>query len=91
MRLNPFRALRPDPHYVSEVAAVPYDVVDREEAVRLAEGKPRSFLHVGRSDIDLPPETDPHDDRVYAGARAALDRFVADGTLVREEEPSLYL
>jgi uncharacterized protein (DUF1015 family) len=91
MRLNPFRALRPDPQYVTEVAAVPYDVVDREEAVRLAEGKPRSFLHVGRSDIDLPPDTDPHDDRVYAGARAALDRFLADGTLVREAEPSLYL
>lgn len=91
MRLNPFRALRPDPRYVAEVAAVPYDVVDREEAVRLAAGNPRSFLHVGRSDIDLPPETDPHDDRVYAGARAALDRLVQGGTLVREAEPALYL
>lgn len=91
MRLNPFRALRPDPRYVAEVASVPYDVVDREEAARLADGKPRSFLHVGRSDIDLPPETDPHDDRVYTGARAALDRFQRDGTLLREAQPAFYL
>ncbi len=91
MRLNPFRALRPDPLYVAEVASVPYDVVDRDEAARLAEGKPRSFLHVGRSDIDLPADTDPHDDRVYDGARAALDRFEAEGTLVRDPEPAFYL
>ena len=91
MRLNPFRALRPEPALASKVAAVPYDVVSRDEAVRLAAGNPHSFLHVGRSDIDLPPETDPHDDRVYAAARSALDRFVAEGTLLREPEPSLYI
>jgi uncharacterized protein (DUF1015 family) len=91
MRLNPFRALRPDPRYAAEVASVPYDVVDHDEAVRLAEGKPRSFLHVGRSDIDFPPDTDPHDPRVYEAARATLDRFEREGTLLRESEPSLYL
>ena len=91
MRLNPFKALRPDPALARQVAAVPYDVVTRDEAARLAEGNPHSFLHVGRSDIDLPPDTDPHDDRVYATARAALDRFVADGVLTREAEPSLYV
>jgi len=91
MRLHPFKALRPEPALASQVAAVPYDVVSRDEAVRLAAGNPRSFLHVGRSDIDLPPDTDPHDDRVYAGAKAALDRFVADGTLRRDAEPGLYI
>jgi len=73
------------------VAAVPYDVVDRDEAAELARGNPHSFLHVGRSDIDLPEDTDPHDPRVYAGARAALERFIAEGTLIRDREPSLYL
>jgi uncharacterized protein (DUF1015 family) len=73
------------------VAAVPYDVVNREEAAALAEGNPYSFLHVGRSDIDLPPDTDPHDPRIYAGARQALDRFQAEGILVREDTPSLYV
>ena len=91
MRLNPLRALRPPPELAERVASVPYDVVSRDEAAQLAAGNPHSFLHVGRSDIDLPAETDPYDPAVYATARAALDRFVADGTLIREDEPSLYL
>ena len=91
MRLHPFRALRPPPELAARVAAVPYDVVTREEAAALAEGNPDSFLHVGRSDIDLPPGTDPYDPEIYAAARAALDRFVARGTLVRDREPGLFL
>ena len=91
MRLNPFRALRPPPELAARVASVPYDVVSRDEAAKLAEGNPHSFLHVGRSDIDLPADTDPYDSRVYGTARAALDRFVAEGTLIREEAPALYL
>lgn len=91
MRLNPFRALRPTPELAARVASVPYDVVSREEAAALAEGNPHSFLHVGRSDIDLPPDTDPHDDRVYAGARAALERLEGEGVLLRDSEPALYL
>jgi len=66
-------------------------VVDRDEAAELARGNPHSFLHVGRSDIDLPKGADPHDPQVYAGARAALERFMAEGTLIRDREPSLYL
>ena len=67
MRLKAFRALRPRPELAARVAAVPYDVVSRAEAAALAEGNPDSFLHVGRSDIDLPADTDPYDPRVYAG------------------------
>jgi uncharacterized protein (DUF1015 family) len=91
MRLRPFRALRPVPELAARVAAPPYDVVSRREAAALAAGNPLSFLHVGRSDIDLPDDVDPHDARVYAAARRALDRLVAEGALVRESEPSLYL
>jgi uncharacterized protein (DUF1015 family) len=91
MRLKPFRALRPRPELAACVASVPYDVVDRAEAVELADGNPYSFLHIGRSDIDLPPGTDPHDSRIYDAARAALERFVAEGTLVRDHEPALFL
>ncbi len=91
MRLAPFRALRPVPELAERVAAVPYDVVNRAEAATLAEGNPYSFLHVGRSDIDLPADVDPHDPRIYAKAREALDRFQAEGTMVREGTPSLYL
>jgi uncharacterized protein (DUF1015 family) len=91
MRLHPFRAVRPAPELAERVAAVPYDVVNRAEAAALAEGNPYSFLHVGRSDIDLPENVDPYDPRVYAKARETLDRFQAEGTLLREAVPSLYL
>jgi uncharacterized protein (DUF1015 family) len=91
MRLHPFRALRPRPEVADQVAAVPYDVVNRAEAAELARGNPRSFLHVGRSDIDLPEDVDPHDPRIYLRAREALDQFVLDGTLLRDREPALYL
>ncbi|MEK8035643.1 MAG: DUF1015 family protein, partial [candidate division NC10 bacterium] len=61
------------------------------EATRLAAGNPLSFLHVSRSEIDLPVDVDPHDGRVYAQARENLDRLVADGVLLREPSASLYL
>lgn len=79
------------PAFVARVAAPPYDVVSRSEAAEYAVGNPFSFLHVGRSDIDLPPETDPHDPRVYAKARSNLDQFMSDGPLIQESQPSLYL
>jgi uncharacterized protein (DUF1015 family) len=79
------------PELAARVAAVPYDVVDRAEAAELARGNPHSFLHVGRSDIDLPAGTDPHDPSVYHGARDALNGFLQQRILIRETEPSLYL
>jgi uncharacterized protein (DUF1015 family) len=91
MRLHPFRALRPRPEVADQVAAVPYDVVNRAEAAELARGNTRSFLHVGRSDIDLPEDVDPYDPRIYLRAREALDQFVMEGTLLREQDPALYL
>jgi uncharacterized protein (DUF1015 family) len=91
MRLHPFRAVRPRPDLAAQVAAVPYDVVNRAEAAELARGNPHSFLHVGRSDIDLPEEVDPYDPRIYRRAREALDDFRAGGTLLQDSRPGLYL
>jgi uncharacterized protein (DUF1015 family) len=91
VRLHPFDAVRPTPELAAKVAAVPYDVVNRAEAAELAQGNRYSFLHVGRSDIDLPADTDPHDPRIYATARKALDGFIADGVLIRDGAPALYL
>ena len=91
MRLHPFDAVRPTSELAPQVAAVPYDVVNRDEACDLAKGNPYSFLHVGRADIDLPADVDPYDPRIYRKAREALDHFVAQGVLVREGAPSLYL
>jgi uncharacterized protein (DUF1015 family) len=91
MRLQPFRAVRPVPELAAQVAAVPYDVVNRLEAAELAQGNPYSFLHVGRSDIDLPPEVDPHDPRIYGRAREALDGLIAQGVLLKDRQPSLFV
>ena len=91
MRLHPFPALRPVPELAAQVAAVPYDVVDRSEATQLARDNPYSFLHVGRSDIDVPEDTGPYDPRIYAQARRALDEFIARRVLIRDAQPSLYL
>src|SRR5690606_16102071 len=87
---NPFAALRPNPSVASEVASVPYDVVDSEEARRLAEGQPLSFLHVVRSEIDLPSDTDPHADVVYQRALENFRKLERD-VLRRESAPSIYL
>ena len=91
MQIRPFAALRPTPSAASRVASPPYDVVDTAEARALAEGNPLSFLHVSRSEIDLPPDTDPYSPAVYARAAANLRALERSGTLVREEAPSLYV
>lgn len=87
--LAPFRALRPVPAAAALVAAVPYDVVNTEEAAALAAGNPLSFLHVSRAEIDL-PGTAPYADAVYARAAANLRQLQADAPLVVEDQPSLY-
>lgn len=89
--LHPFRAVRPDPAHVEEIASVPYDVINTEEARELAEGKPKSFLHVIRPEIDLEEGIDEHDDAVYARGAANLRAFVEDEDTLREDAPSVYV
>ncbi len=88
--IHPFRALRPVPEMAAAVAAVPYDVVSREEACSLAEGNPHSFLHVSRAEIDLHIQTHPYADVVYRKAAENLEALRQSVPLVVEEEPSLY-
>ena len=66
--IRPFRAVRPAPERAQAVSSVPYDVVNTEEARQLASGNPLSFLHVTRSEIDLPSGSHPYDARVYQQA-----------------------
>ncbi|MHA1113253.1 MAG: DUF1015 domain-containing protein [Alphaproteobacteria bacterium] len=89
--LRPFAALRPAPGRAAEVAAPPYDVVTRAEAAIRAAGRPWSFLHVSRAEIDLPAETDTHSPEVYAGAAAALARMREDGVLRQDAAPAYYV
>jgi uncharacterized protein (DUF1015 family) len=89
--LYPFRALRPAVDTAPDVSSVPYDVVSTEEARQLAAGNPLSFLRVTRSEIDLPPGTDPYSNQVYEQARVNFDALRASAPLVVEDTPSLYL
>jgi len=87
-KIRPFRALRPDPSLAARIAAVPYDVVNADEARALAADNPLSFLHVSRSEIDLPPDTSPYADVVY---RTAAERFsTIRAHMVEESAPALY-
>ena len=79
------------PALAPEVACVPYDVVNAAEAAALAAGRPRSLLHVDRAEIDLPPDTDPYSDAVYARARSNFESLQRSGALVRETGPCLYV
>ena len=89
--IRPFNALRPQAERAPQVAAVPYDVVNTEEARSLAAGNPWSFLHVSRPEIDLPEGTSPYSDQVYAKAVSNFERLTKQCPLEIEETPSLYL
>jgi len=89
--VRPFSALRPSAERAAQVAAVPYDVVNTEEARALSSGNPLSFLHVSRPEIDLPDGIDVYSDTVYSKARANFDQLVKTAPLITEELPSLYL
>jgi len=89
--IRPFRALRPNTSRAADVASVPYDVINTEEARTLAEGKPLSFLHVSRPEIDLPAGTDVYSDAVYRKAVENFERLIKAAPLENEAEPSLYL
>jgi uncharacterized protein (DUF1015 family) len=89
--IHPFRALRPAPASAPDVSSVPYDVVSTEEARHLAAASPLSFLRVTRSEVDLPPGTDPYAAEVYTRARVNLQALRERAPLVFEDTPSLYL
>jgi len=90
-QLKPFKAFRPKPELAGQVASVPYDVINTEEARQLAAGNPYSFLHVGRPEIDLPADTDIHADAVYAQGVKNLHKLIQTGTLFQEGTPCLYI
>jgi uncharacterized protein (DUF1015 family) len=90
-RIAPFRALRPAPAVAPQVSSVPYDVVSADEARALADGNPLSFLRVTRSELELPPGSNPYADEVYARARANFDRLKRAAPLELDSAPSLYL
>ena len=74
-----FRAVRPAPELADKVAALPYDVMNSEEARQMVVGSPYSFLHVDKAEIDLDPSIDLYDTRVYEKARDNLMEMCQNG------------
>ena len=88
--IKPFAALIPKPDLADQICELPYDVMSSDEAREMAKDKPLSFLHVSKPEIDLPPETDPYSDAVYAKGAENLQKLIADGHLFRDQKPNFY-
>lgn len=89
--IAPFKALRPQPQYAKQVASRPYDVLNSKEAKDEAAGNPFSFLHITKSEIDLPESTDIHSSAVYETAKSNLAAFLQRNILFREEKRCYYI
>ena len=89
--IRPFAGLRPLPEHEEVVVAPPYDVLNSAEARERAAGKPMSFLHISKAEIDLVEGKDPYDPSVYAKAAENLQKLVNGGVLIREDKPCYYV
>lgn len=89
--IRPFKAYRPCEAYVSKIAALPYDVYNREEAVEVVKNNPDSFLAIDRAETSFPAEVDTYDDRVYDKARELLDAWIGEKKFIQEETPCYYI
>ena len=90
-KISPFKALRPAAELASKVASKPYDVLNSKEAKEEAQGNSYSFLHVTKSEIDLPANVDVHSAEVYKQAKQNLDAFIQRNILFRESKPCYYI
>ncbi len=91
MKIKPFIAVRPPREIADQVASPPYDVVDTEEARKIAEGNPHCFLRIVRSEIELPEDTPAYDDAIYQAAASNFERFKQEGWLKPTSEPAVYV
>jgi len=89
--IRPFAAVMPPRDRAQKVAEPPYDVMSADEARRMAEGNPLSFLRVARAEIELPADTDPHADEVYERARKNYRRLCHDVPLTADVRPRYYV
>lgn len=88
---RPFKAVRPAPQFAQDVVAPPYDVLNSAEAKQKAQGKPYSFLHISKAEIDLPEDVNPYDDAVYAKSAENYNALLKKGVLKQDEKPCYYV
>lgn len=89
--VRPFKAIRPRQDLAEKVAALPYDVMNSYEARKMVEGKPYSFLHVDKAEVDLDESIGLYDRKVYEKARENLNKMIEDGVLIQDEKPNFYV
>lgn len=86
-----FNAIRPTCEMASKVAALPYDVMNSDEAREMVKGNPYSFLHVDKAEVDLDKSINIYDEKVYLKARENLDKLVTDGICKKDEKKCFYI
>lgn len=89
--VKPFSAIRPADEYGDKVAALPYDVMNSDEAREMVKDNPFSFLHIDKAEIDLPTSVDHYSDEVYAKAKSNLEKMLSDKVMIQDEKPSFYI
>jgi len=90
-KIRPFKAVRPAANQAEKVISLPYDVMNRKEASEMAQDNPASFLHICRSEIDLPEVSNQYSKEVYEKAKSNISDFINDGIFIRDEKPCLYI
>lgn len=89
--IRPFKAIRPTKELAERIAALPYDVMNSDEAREMVKDNPYSFLHVDKAEVDLPKEIDAYDDKVYEKAKENLDKMIDSGLYIEDEKPNYYI
>jgi uncharacterized protein (DUF1015 family) len=89
--IKPFKGLRPPREIVTDLACLPYDVMNSEEAARMAEGKENSLLHITRAEIDCPPATDVHSEEVYLKSVENFEKFQQKSWLKQDADAKYYI
>lgn len=89
--VKPFKCIRPDSKVAEKVAALPYDVYNREEAVEAVKNNKLSFLNIDRAETQFDAAVDTYDERVYAKAKELLEKMIADGTFIADNDRCYYI
>ncbi len=90
-KIKPFKGVRPAADKIKDIASPPYDVLNSEEARKLVQGKPYSFLHVVKPEVDLPEDVDLYDEVVYLKGKENLNKLINEGILIQDDKPCFYL
>lgn len=90
-KVTPFQSIRPIPELASRIAALPYDVYNRKEALSEIQKEPLSFLKIDRAETQFPDDVDTYDPQVYTKAKELLDTMISEGSFITEDAPCYYL